>query len=325
MKKQTRMIMLALTVFSLVAVVLAGCGNGSDAADKSAEPEGGAHTEAAAKTRIVQTVNGEVEIPADPQRIVATYYVGELAALGIKPVGTISRLLGDKSPNLAPYTEGVADIGEQPNLEAILNLNPDLIITFDLGNTPYEEYSKIAPTVMIPWSDDDVWSKLRTVAEIVNRQEEAENFIRAYEEKAAAAKEAIKGHIGQEETVAVMSFYDKSIGLFGARDIGHALYEGLGLTPMPLTKAKMDADPNFTSDWSISVEHLPEFTADRIFLAVQEGATSYNDLKEMALWKELPAVKNNKVYELPVEIWFQYDPISVSVALDEAVRLLTGE
>jgi len=45
-------------------------------------------------------------------------------------------------------------------------------------------------------------------------------------------------------------------------------------------------------------------------------------LQKLSVWTDLPAVKNNKVYKIPADKWFNYDPISIKVTLDEAVRIL---
>lgn len=343
MRKST---MTIAALLLLLAVVVAGCGNSnsapagaasgaanSPAATAEGTPQGsavGSQATSSASTgpqeRTVATVNGDITIPAHPQRIVATYYVGELTALGMKPIGTVTRQLGEANPNLASYTDGMADIGASPNLEKITALDPDLIIATDFDEIAYDSYAKIAPTIVIPWSDDDVWAKLRMLAKLLGKEAEAEAYIKGYEDKAAKAREAIKGHVGADETVSVLMFNGKKIGVFGARDIGYSLYEGLKLTPPPAVKEKMQ-DPTFSSDWSVSMEAIPDFAADRIFVATynEEGDNTYKELQKLSIWTSLPAVKNNKVYLVRADQWFTYDPISVGVTLDEAVRLLAAD
>ena len=72
-------------------------------------------------------INGEVQIPKNPQRVVmvAGAFTGHLLALGLKPVGA-----GDESFN--SYTEGklddVVNIGNDVPYEKIMELQPDLIV-----------------------------------------------------------------------------------------------------------------------------------------------------------------------------------------------------
>lgn len=316
-----------------IALIIGGCGGNAEPpanAKPTAEGTSGASPTAIAaaepETRVVSTVNGDVTIPAQPQRIAATYYVGELAALGIKPAGTSTRLLPDQSPNLNEFTSGAADLGQfPPSKESIVQLEPDLIIATDFDEVDHAEYSKIAPTVIIPWSADDVWAKLRAVAGILGKEEEANAYVKEYEENAAAAREAVKGHVAEGETVSIIRFFGKSIRVYGGRDIGHAFYEGLKLGKPAAIEAAMASDPNFTSTEDISLERIPDYAADRIFVVVtdEDGDAAYKDAQKLGVWSNLPAVKNGKVYELPANVWFNYDPISVQVTLNEAVRLLT--
>jgi len=56
--------------------ILAGCSS-----SKNAEKEENA-------VRKVSTVRGDVEVPANPKRVIATYGMGDVLALGVKPVAT---------------------------------------------------------------------------------------------------------------------------------------------------------------------------------------------------------------------------------------------
>lgn len=324
---RTKMIFIA----SLLVIMMAVSACGQSGAANQSNPAQTAETAAPveeAQTRKVATVNGEVEIPVNPQRVVATYYLGELAALGIKPVGAVERQLGEASPNLAPYSEGITGIGDfPPNLEAIAALEPDVIIATDFDNIAYADYSKIAPTIVIPWSTDDVATKLRAIAAFLDKDAEAEAYIQEMDAKAAKAREAIKDDISKEETVAIIRFFGKSIRVYGGRDIGYALYHSLELTPTPLIKQAMEQNPNFTSTEDVSLEKIPEYAADRIFVLVsdEEADSQYNELQKSAIWANLPAVKNNKVYKIQADKWFAYDPISINVAVEDADRILTGE
>jgi iron complex transport system substrate-binding protein len=322
-----------VSMLLMIFVTLTACGQKNIADIKETETSPAASTKVESKTetpkeRTVKTVNGDVTIPVNPQRIVATYYVGELAALGIKSIGASTRQLKDKSPNLASFTEGVADIGEfPPKLEAIAALEPDLIIATDFDGIEFATLSKIAPTIIIPWVADDVNTRLRSIAALFDKKQEAEEFIAKSEAKAVEAREAIKGYVNADETISIIRFFGKSIRVYGGRDIGHSLYNSLKLKPTPLIKEAMEKDPNFTSTENISLEVIPNYAADRIFVIVtdDDGDKYYNELHNLSVWTNLPAVKNNKVYKIPADKWFAYDPISNNVTLDEAVRILKAD
>ncbi|MGN6486106.1 MAG: ABC transporter substrate-binding protein [Thermomicrobiales bacterium] len=150
----------AFNATALSALVLGTAGRDPGAAfaqaatpEASASPVGG-------ETRTIDTIHGPVTIPADPQRIVPVNFPSAvtLLELGLRPVGVPSYL-----PALAPGIESADGIPViQPesgefDLELIASLKPDLIVGSDWKDpeqqlAPYEEFSRIAPTVLFEWT-----------------------------------------------------------------------------------------------------------------------------------------------------------------------------
>lgn len=110
-------------LIAVLAAVSAGCSAGS------APP-----TATAAQTRTVTDVTGEqVEVPAQPQRVVplSEPTLDGVLALGVKPIGTVSGRGQSGVPNYLVEAAGdvplLGGIG-QPNFEAIGAATPDLIL-----------------------------------------------------------------------------------------------------------------------------------------------------------------------------------------------------
>lgn len=62
---------------------------------------------ASAYTRVVSTMNGDVEIPAHPKRVASDQYMGQLLKLGIVPVGARSFMLTENWIDKAGLTDTV--------------------------------------------------------------------------------------------------------------------------------------------------------------------------------------------------------------------------
>lgn len=79
-----------------------------------------------------------------------------------------------------------------------------------------------------------------------------------------------------------------------------------------------------TCGLSISLEKLPEYaSADRLFLVTFDNDPDFvKEVNESNLWKNLPAVKNGKVYAVDGDLWFSYDVMSFGAQLGDAVKLL---
>jgi ABC-type Fe3+-hydroxamate transport system, periplasmic component len=300
----------------LVLAMVSACGNQGDPAvenEKAAENE----------TRTFSMANGKtVEIPAHPKRIVMPYeYLGNALALGVKPVGVSQAVM--ENPYIRDQAEGIENVGNPMSLEKVAELNPDLIIVY--LEDQYEQLSKIAPTVLIPFGHyKNIQEEIRVFGELFGKQKEAEEWIQRFEQKAAAAREKIKGVIGEGETVGIYKLQGKDFYVIGD-NFGHAgqvIYNALQLTP----PEKIRQEVIQGSQWKlISLEALPDYAADHMFWTVYKTdgtEQAESELKNSAIWKNLGAVKDGHVYELKIEdIWFS-DAISVEHQLDLVVETL---
>jgi iron complex transport system substrate-binding protein len=84
--------------------------------------------------RIINHTMGQTEITGTPERIVTLYsvFTGDVRALGVQPIGSVQHdwINGWLTPIGLSLSDNVTDVGTQaePNLETILQLQPDLII-----------------------------------------------------------------------------------------------------------------------------------------------------------------------------------------------------
>jgi iron complex transport system substrate-binding protein len=152
--------------------------------------------------RVVQHTLGESCVPVQPQRVISleiSWLLDPLLALGLKPVGTVSTYAGQREyfPGLsADEVAGIEIIGTPAgiSLEKILKLKPDLILSLDSGKSIYNQLSAVAPTVVkeyekIKYSFKD---NLRSIAKLVNREEEAEEVLSQYQRKIETLRELSK-------------------------------------------------------------------------------------------------------------------------------------
>lgn len=254
----------------------------------------------ASSTRIVSTADGENEVPANPQRVITDFYLGHLLALGVKPIGTNGIFM--KNPYLEGQLDGIVDISD--NLELILSLNPDLIITGNPKNV--EPFSKIAPTVFLN-NIADMRVLLGQLGEVLNKQEEAEQWLAAYDVELQQAKARISPIIKEGETVTVFDGgIIKDLSLYGNAYTGRTIHGELGLPMHP--NVERDIDPKV--GWlTISSEVVNEYASPYIFMAVDLENETF-DYGSDSLWGTLDAVKNNTLYEIDGYRFYFSDPIS---------------
>lgn len=330
---------LSLTVVLMLSIVLAACGsgnNGNNAAggnagtqtNQGSENNGNqASNTEQATTKKFTDLTGEIEVPVNPQRIVSITHLGDLAALGVKPVGAGSVAL-ENSILLKEEMEGVENIGDV-SVEKVLELNPDLIIipSYTPAET-VEQLKKIAPVVTLAttgWEGIDPLEEVRTMGNLLGREKEAEEFVTRYQQKAEEAKKKIAEVIGPDETIGTYSIWAKNFWVWPkTRDAGYNLYQMFGLKPLP----KIESEAFTGTGMDISLEVLGDYAADHMFVTVYEpdgGAERAKEVMNGAVWKNLPAAKNNHVYMLDMKEFWMVDGMNLEKQVDILTDLILSQ
>lgn len=276
-------------------------------------------------TVTVTDVRGEVEIPADPKRIVDLSGNSDiLSILGYKVVGTANSDAYDytKFPSYLEETLSGAEIlgysmQDTMDIEAVMNLNPDLIVISTVQEKMYDQLSEIAPTVMIQlealnWKDD-----VKAVAKVFNKEEIANEWLADYEAKAKEAGDKIKAEYGEDTTYLSFLASGGQFFIFDGAGFGNVLYEDMGL-------AKPAGMPEQT-DISLPVvtyEGLAAIQSDYIFLIATDEDLA--QLESNAIWNSLPAVKEGHVVVLEASPYFNqgYSCIGREILVDEIGDML---
>nr|WP_154896700.1 AraC family transcriptional regulator [Paenibacillus xylanexedens] len=263
-------------------------------------------------TRKVNTSMGEVEVPANPQRVVTDFFLGHILALDVKPVGSNGVFM--QNPYLEGRVEGIQDISD--NLEAITGLSPDLIVTGDAKS--YESYSKIAPTVFLD-NSAPVRDQVQELGVILGKEAEASAWLTDFEQKVTAAKERLSSIFKEGETVTVFDGgLSKDITLYGNAHTGRTIHGELDLPMNENVASTIDPKVGWAT---ISSELAESYAGDRVFMAVNAKAESY-DYASDPVWGTLDAVKNNELYEIDGYKFYFSDPISVMGQIQDIVDMM---
>ena len=305
----------AIVATCMTAMMFVGCAsNNTTNEDKTTE-----------NTVTVTDVRGEVEIPANPKRIVDLSGNSDiLSILGYKVVGTANSDAYDytKFPSYLEETlKGAEILGysmqDTMDVEAVMNLNPDLIVISTVQEKMYDALSEIAPTVMIQlealnWKDD-----VRALAKVFNKEDVANEWIANYENKAKEAGDKIKAEYGEDTTYLSFLASGGQFFIFDGAGFGDVLYNDMGL-------AKPAGMPEQT-DISLPVvtyEGLAAIQSDYIFVIATDEDLA--QLEANSIWNNLPAVKNGNVVVLESSPYFNqgYSSIGREILVDEIGDML---
>ncbi|MDQ0268187.1 ABC transporter substrate-binding protein [Cytobacillus purgationiresistens] len=270
---------------------------------------------------LTDALGNEVTIPANPERVIATYLEDHLVALDIKPVAQWSVANG-KQEYLSEYLEDVPEIAHDLPLEAVTSFKPDVLIMDSAGmveGSKYNQYSKIAPTYVIGTEENNDWrEELSQVGKIFGKEAEADKVLSDYDAKAGKAKKQLQeSHKG--ESVAAIWLVNNSLFMVSENlSAGAVLYGDLG---MPVPKVVKEVSASATGNWSaVSLEKLAELDADHLFLINSDKETGSEMLKD-PLWANIPAVKNGNLHEYTRDTgWLYTGTIANSQIIDDVLE-----
>jgi iron complex transport system substrate-binding protein len=294
------------------AVVLSACTTAPPATPDASDTSG-ANEAAAPATKPFETVKGTIEVPVDPQRIVSDYYLGELLAVGVKPI--IASPYSLSNPFLASYVSGIEPLNitsSETALEMIATAEPDLIIT--LSEADYDNFSKIAPTVLVPYDTYSPEELFYYLANLVGKKDAAVEYMTDFLASADDVKSEMQTIVGSR-IVSFVEVWPNEIYVMGSHFArgGSILFDLWGLkAPAKVQESMVDGNTQYEV---VALEVLPQYAGDIIFYSVLADADSAF-VEDSAVWQELPAVKNGLVKQYEQVAFMHSDPITLTGQLD---------
>ncbi|MBD1373535.1 iron-hydroxamate ABC transporter substrate-binding protein [Hazenella sp. IB182357] len=296
---------LLIPILLLLTLVLSACGNSIETKTDTGSMV------------TYQAENGPVEVPKNPQRVVALFFGGNVLALDANVVGI--DVWAPKSPLLKDQLKDVEVVSEE-NLEKIIELDPDLIIGLSTTKN-LDKLKEIAPTVTYTYGKLDYLTQHLEIAKLLNKEEEAQAWINDFKQRAQVAGEEIKAKIGEDATVTVIENFDKQIYVFG-NNWGRGteiIYQEMKLK-MPEKVEEVALKPGY---YLLSPEALPEYIGD--YLIISKYSDTDNSYMETKTYQNIPAVRNNQTYEVNAYINYFNDPTTLEYQLDFLKKSFLGQ
>jgi len=297
----TRRGFLAGTVGTAALLGLGACGSSSSGADSG--------TQSAVTTRTVSTIYGDVEVPADPKRVVALDFPEGCALLdlGLTPIG-----VPDYMPDFSAYTTAlrgvpvVTDVDGKPLVEKVASLQPDLIVTADWADSkqrqmPYAQLRSIAPTAVFTWEQaaGNWQEQAAATADAVNKTAVLAALRAKYAEKGATIKKTY-GSLFARTRWDVIDCSQNVWDLYGKASSHGQVLSDAGV---PLNAGRTQT----TGYQEYSFERF-DLLAGTDVIVTTNASLPY--LNKQASFTALPAVKAGQVYA--TDLFF---PASYGIAL----------
>lgn len=275
--------------------------------------------------RMIRDARGDTCVPLNPVRIVSMdgAITENLIALDRKPIGSRFYNEGDTAvtPAVAELSDGIANVGTwPPNIESVLAVGPDLIITPDWMFTqiPYEHFAAIAPTVMVQDAND--WrTALEDIALITGDEHRARALLSQFYADAAALDERLP-----DMDVALLRPRPELMQIYGIDAEATRILEafGLSLTPVPVGATNLWGDGGREAG-QISYETLDLIEGDAFFVI------SYNlepaamvEFQSSDVWNALPVVAAGNAFFVDGLAWTNHGYYGVYRVMEEVEHAL---
>lgn len=302
-----------MPILALMLFLLSACGN------PSAQPSEGSASKdnTSSGTITYQSEEGPIQVPANPKRVVVlSSFTGSVLSLGVNLVGVDS--WSKMNPNFDAKLKNVQEVSDE-NLEKIIELDPDLIIGLTTTKN-IDKLKKIAPTVMYTYGKVDYLTQHVEIGKLLNKEKEAQAWVDDFKQRAQKAGSDIKAKIGENATVSVIENFDKQLYVYGD-NWGRGteiLYQTMKLNmPDKVKETALKA-----GYYALSLEVLPAYAGDYVIFSKNKDAD--NAFQQTDAYKNIPAVKNKRVYEADAKAFYFNDPLTLDYQLNFFIKSFLG-
>jgi len=261
------------------------------------------------QARTIADAGDGLEIEGQPRRVVVLEYsfIDALAAVGVSPVG----IADDNKPNriVAPVRNLIGDyqsvgLRGQPNLEAIANLQPDLIIADPRRHQAvYDDLKGIAPTLMLPSLGADYPSVLHSaglIGQALGRDEQMQQRLQQHEQRMTQYREQLVALADPNERYLFAIISSRGFTMHSPQAFASGVLARVGVQhalPQDSKQAYIKA----------SFEQLAQANPDWLLLGIygkQEGGDELiKRWQASPLWNFLNAAKKQQVLEVSPQVW----------------------
>lgn len=215
-----------VSAFLFLSLILASCDQSPPASpDKSVLKIDQVEKNESGWPRKIMTTEGLLTLKKKPTRIVSTSVTlsGTLLAINAPLIASGATMTNTSVASEQGFMRQWADIAKnrgviplyqtEPNAEAIIKANPDLIVISATGGDSaiklYEQLKDIAPTLVIAY-DDKSWMQLANIfGDLLGLEEQAQTVIQRFEQEVEHTKSTI---ILPPQPTTAMVYYQDDTG-----------------------------------------------------------------------------------------------------------------
>jgi iron complex transport system substrate-binding protein len=287
-------------------------------------------TSSAIDCQIVKHAVGETEVCGQPESIavLSPPLLDILLSLGIQPaayaeVNPLRDRIFTHPDEQIPYlgkrvTTQPINLGDRnnPSLETLLQLKPNLILGENYLETNYKMFSQVAPTLLYDVQGDHWKQVISEIGQVLGREAQAQQTLIDYNQRIAQVKAQLAPKITQQKMLVLGFSQDMNSFLLERGDFVCSLLADLGFQVINSAEGRSN----------ISIELLPQIATDIIVVLPSDANTVANAQRQWSqhpILRSLPAVQKNQVYFIDFQITRIRGPIVAQVLINQMQQLLT--
>jgi iron complex transport system substrate-binding protein len=273
----------------------------------------------------------KVNVPVHPKRVIALnasnldlYYAAGGTVVGRPTTVALS-------PDLLSKISDIPQVGEtsSPNLEKILELKPDLVLGVDVAfnHTLAPVLEKAGIPILLQALPDyqSVLATITAYGELTGTPEKAAAAVATIERQVQPLRKNVTGKA--PERVLLIWGSPESFNMALPSSFAGNLLSMLGAVNIADTQSPGSGKMTFVP---LSLEYVAKANPDVILLITHGADERVNDKfqKELAAhpaWKNMQAVKNQRVHKLPYALFAVNPGTQVGMAVELLVKLLYPE
>lgn len=259
----------------------------------------------AAPAETYRHIQGEVEITAVPEKVVVFSMpaLDTVTALGVTPVGiaqiAIPAFMEGRIPDDVPRLGSL----QEPDLEAVHAVDPDLIIIGGRTAKAYESLARIAPTMHVNVDRDAFMETARdnvvTLGRIFDKEQEAAALLASYDAEVAALR-AVAPEAGR---VLVLLASGGKISAHGPGSRFGIIHGDYGLTPAAEGLDTANHGQAISHEFILETDPDWIFVVDRDAAIGREGESAQQVLDNEIVHKTR-AWQEGKLLYLDPAVWY---------------------
>ena len=279
-------------------------------------PKNGGEEQTAGLAKVIDIAGDEVEIPDHVTKIINLVPFGCQIMIGL---GLGDYLIGINEETIEtpwleviyPKIKNIQTFGYEPDIEAVLAINPDVVMCADQETAQKLRDKGIPAVTILYYSIEDFKNVIKLIGDILKSepQEKCNEYLKYFDSVVASVDNKLKDNVVDRETMYYIN---------GTSDRGFYKTAGAGSTNDEVAKLSyVDLATNSliqSPETKVDAEAILAQDPENIIIGGRWQHVLYDELMVSDEWSNISAIKENHVFKVPMSMtaWNRY---SIEIAL----------